>query len=47
MQPGSCMLLDDKTRIFRRLDVRLPARLSGFREIALGLIERELAACHQ
>src|SRR5205085_11892612 len=47
MQPGSRMLLDDKTRVFRRLDVRRTAWLSGFREVALSLIEGEVAGCHR
>src|SRR3954465_4097186 len=40
------MFLDDKTRVFRRLDGRLPARFSRFREVTLGLIEGEVAGCH-
>jgi hypothetical protein len=41
------MLLDDEAGVFRRFDKRGPARLRGFREVALGLVERELAGCHR
>ena len=40
------MLLDDEPGIFRGLHARLAARLRGFREVPLGLIEGELAGCH-
>jgi len=38
---------DDKSRVFARLDARLSARLRGLREVALGLIEGEIAGRHQ
>src|SRR5262245_43841726 len=44
VKPGGSMLLDDEAGILSRLDPRLPARLRGFREVALGLIERKLAS---
>src|SRR5437879_2654726 len=41
------MLLDDKAAVFRRLDASSPARLRGFREVALGLVNGKLAGCHR
>jgi hypothetical protein len=40
------MLLDDEAEVFGRLDGGRAARLLGLREVALGLVERELAGGH-
>jgi DNA polymerase (family X) len=40
------MLLDDEAEVFGRLHGGRAARLRGLREVALCLVERELAGCH-
>jgi hypothetical protein len=40
------MLLNDETAVFGRPYARLAGRLRGFREVAFGLVEGELAAYH-
>src|SRR5215813_14052431 len=47
VKPGGGVLLDHEASEWARLDPRLPARLRGLREVALGLVEGELACCHR
>src|SRR6266700_312856 len=47
MEPGGGVLLNNEAGIPGWLDLRSPARLRGDREVALGLVERELAGCHR
>ena len=47
VQPGRCVLLDDKTRVLGALNRTLAAWLRCLLEIAFGLIGSKLVLCHR
>src|SRR5947209_16941060 len=47
VEPGRRMPLDDETRMFGRLNMRLTTRLRHLREVPFRLEEGQLAFCHE